>query len=330
MDGPKLHETLLVIDGHCDSALDQVGKSYVRGEQKSRDLLARGTEGHIDLPRLLEGGVSGQFFALFTDDHYVRKAGPHTWELLEAMEGLFSRSSGLKLALCAADLESAKKARRVGAMLTLEGGEAIGESLDELRKFYSRGVRLMGLTWNRRNAIARGVGADGTGGLTDFGRLVVREMENLGMIVDVSHLSDEALDELLPFAKRPLVASHSNAKALCPHRRNLSDAQALRIAETGGLIGITFAGVFIDADPAKVTFSRVLDHLDHLVSVVGADHVGLGTDFDGFSPQYGTVMRDCSHLGELTQALLDRNYGEDDIRKIMGGNWLRVIRDVVG
>jgi len=236
----------------------------------------------------------------------------------------------MRLARSARDVEEAKAAGRIAAFLTLEGGEAIGESLDELRSFYARGVRLMGLTWNRRNALGRGAAAEGSGGLTDFGRRVVAEMEKLGMIVDASHLSDEALDDLLAVAQLPIVASHSNSRAVQNHRRNLTDAQAQRIAATGGLVAVTFAGAFVDANPAKVSISRILDHVDQLVSSVGADHVGLGTDFDGFTAQYGMVMPDCSHLPRLTEALLERGYSPEDTRKIMGENWMRVIRTVLG
>jgi membrane dipeptidase len=330
MDAAALHRSLLVVDGHCDSILDAAGISATNPAMGIRDLGKRGTEGHLDLPRLLASGVSAQFFALFTEDSHVAHAREHTWMLLETMEAFLAGNPGIFLGLKAADILRAKAEGRLAAFLAIEGGEAIGESLDELRDFYKRGVRLMTLTWNRRNAIARGVGDPGTGGLTPFGRTVVAEMERLGMIVDVSHLSDEALDDVLAVATRPLVASHSNAKAIQAHRRNLADTQIERIAATGGLVGLTFAGAFIDADPSKVTLDRTLDHLDRLLSVAGEDHVGLGTDFDGFTAPYGLVMPDCTGLPELTAGMLRRGYTETTIRKVMGRNWLRVVGDVLG
>jgi membrane dipeptidase len=330
MDAAAFHDSLLIIDGHCDSALDAAGISATNPAMGVRDLGRRSTEGHIDLPRLLEAGVSAQFFALFCEDTRISQAREHTWMLLETLEAVFAQSPGIGLGLHADDILRAKAEGRVAAFLAIEGGEAIGESLDELRAFYNRGVRLMTLTWNRRNAIARGVGEPGPGGLTPFGRTVVSEMENLGMIVDVSHLSDEALDDVLAVASRPLVASHSNAKAIRDHRRNLTDDQLRRIAATGGLVGLTFAGVFIDADPTKVTLERTLDHLDRLVSMAGEDHVGLGTDFDGFTAPYGMVMPDCTSLPELTAGMLRRGYSGEAIRKVMGLNWLRVIGEVLG
>jgi len=326
----QLHRSLLIIDGHCDSALDAIGVSETQPDMGIRDLALRGHDGHIDVPRLLEAGVATQIFALFTTDTRVAEATAHTWRLLEAMEDLCARCPSVRLVHSSAEIRQAKLDKVLGAILAIEGGEAIGSSLDSLRQFYKRGVRLMTLTWNRRNAIGRGVGTEGSDGLSAFGRTVVAEMEHLGMIVDVSHLSDAALDDTLDICTRPLVASHSNAKALKQHRRNLSDDQARRIAATGGLIGITFAGSFIDEDPAKVTLARVLDHLDHMVEVAGIEHVGLGTDFDGFTAQYGTVMPDCTGLPALTAGLLERGYTKRDIELLMGQNWLRVIEAILG
>ncbi len=284
----------------------------------------------MDVPRLLEGGVTAQFFAVFTEDRFVKEAGAHSRRVLDALEVLFSRTDRIRPALKARDVEEAKAEGRVAAFRALEGGEALGESLGGLRSFYDRGVRLVGLTWSRKNALGRGVGAEGAGGLTDFGRRVVREMERLGMLVDASHLSDEALDDLLAAAERPVVASHSNSRALMDHPRNLTDAQAEGIAASGGLVAATLAGCFVDGDPGKVSLSRFLDHVDRLVSVAGADHVGLGSDFDGFTPENGTVLPDCSRLPDLTAALLDRGYSPEDVRKILGGNWMRIIREILG
>lgn len=326
----KLHGSLLVVDGHCDSAMSAAGIDLSGETMPPVDMTIRNGKGHVDVPRLLEGGVTAQFFALFTETRLVSAARETTWRMLEAMEAAFGRSGDVSLATSAADVLAAKRDGRLAAILTIEGGEAIGESLDELRAFYSRGVRLMGLTWNRINAIGRGAEHPGPDGLTPFGLSVIAEMERLGMIVDASHLCDQALDELLAVARRPVVASHSNSRSVLAHRRNLTDDQAERIAATGGLIGVTFAGVFIDSDPAMVSIRRLLDHVDRLVSVAGADHVGLGTDFDGFTAKYGLVMPDCTHLAELTAGLVGRGYSDDDIRRIMGGNWLRVIGDVVG
>ena len=223
----------------------------------------------------------------------------------------------------------------MAGLLSIEGGEAIGEDgLGELRAFHARGLRLMGLTWSRPNAIAMGVrdfpAPQAPGGLTAFGRKVVKEMEGLGIVVDVSHLSDQAFEDVLAIAERPLVASHSNSRALCPAPRNLTDAMAEKIAATGGLVGLTFPGVFIDSDPAKVSKERFMDHLRHFLALLGPDHIGLGSDFDGFGPATGTSFDSCAELPWITDRLLADGISREDVAKIMGGNWLRVLGEVIG
>jgi len=324
-----LREKPVVVDGHCDSAQYLVGSGYEEGGVY-RDLLVHGDDGPLDLPRLAEAGVACQTFALWADDDHVHEAAAHTDRLLAALEPIVSEERGFLPVRSASDILRAAAEGRVGCLLSMEGGEAIGESLDRLREYRRRGVRMVGLTWNRRNAIARGVGAVGSGGLTTFGRKVVAEMEKLGVVVDVSHLADESLDDVLAIAERPLVASHSNSRALCPHRRNLTDHQVERIAATGGLVGLCFAGIFIDPDPAKVTFERLMDHLDRLIAVAGPDHVGLGSDFDGYAASDGVAVRSCLELPRIADHLRDRGHGEAEIAAVMGGNWLRVFRTCFG
>lgn len=334
-DARAFHDGLIVIDGHCDTALDMAGESW-GDEQHSkppRDFLTRGSSGHVDLPRLQEAGVTCQTMALFTDTKRVAEATSWTWHLLDTVERVWERTTEFVPARNAADIRAAKRAGLVSGMLAIEGGEAIGGpegGLDRLEAFYRRGVRLMTLTWSRRNAIGRGVTVEGSDGLSEFGRQVVARMEELGMLVDASHLSDESLLDLFETAKRPIVASHSNSRELCPHPRNLSDALARRIADSGGLVALTFAGIFIDPDPARVSFDRFIEHLEHMIKVAGTEHVGLGSDFDGWSERYGVALPDCTWMPAITAALLDRGYGRDEVAAIMGGNWLRVIGDVVG
>lgn len=334
-DARAFHDGLIVIDGHCDTALDMAGESW-GDEQRGkppRDFLARGSSGHVDLPRLQEAGVTCQTMALFTDTRRVAEASSWTWHLLDTVEQVWERTTDFVPARCAGDIIAAKRAGLVSGMLAIEGGEAIGDpegGLERLEAFYRRGVRLMTLTWSRRNAIGRGVTVEGSDGLSDFGRQVVARMEELGMLVDASHLSDESLLDLFETARRPIVASHSNSRELCAHPRNLTDALARRIADSGGLVSLTFAGVFIDPDPSRVSFERFMEHLEHMIAVAGSDHVGLGSDFDGWSERYGVALPDCTWMPAITAALLGRGYGRDEVAAIMGGNWLRVIHDVVG
>ena len=313
---------MLIIDGHTDAILDV--------HHGRRDFFERSETGHVDLPRLEEAGVNAVALALFTTDEYIADAPSHTRALLSTFDRLVMAGRGLIHARSASDIERSVADGTTAGFVTIEGGEAIGTSIDTLHEFSDRGVVLMTLTWNRRNSIARGVYGDGDDGLSPFGREVVREMEKIGMIVDVSHLSDRSLADVLAVATKPLVASHSNARAICNHPRNLTDDQLRAIADHGGLIGLTFPGVFVDATPANVTLDRVFDHLSRMIDVAGIDHIGIGTDFDGFTAPYGLVMSDCAGLPTVAERMATRGYSDDEIDKVMGRNWLRVIRDVVG
>lgn len=319
----------IIIDGHCDTILDAAGIDLDSGFKPKRDINQRSDIGHIDIPRLHEAGVTAQFFALFTRDDFVEEATAHTRELLSLFDSVIEKSPLAFKARDASDIEKAARSGKVAAFLAIEGGEAIGNDLDNLVKFYEQGVRLLTITWNRRNLLARGVGTAGDDGLSRLGKDAIRLMDSLGMIVDVSHLSDQAFYELLDVATKPIVASHSNSRSLCPHPRNLSDDQARKIAATGGLIAITFAGLFIDEKPENVSLARLAEHIDHLVSVAGIDHIGLGSDFDGFSDRAGLALHSCLDIPKLKQELERRGYRQDDIAKIMGTNWARVMAGVM-
>lgn len=313
---------MVIIDGHTDAILDV--------HHGRRDFFERSQDGHVDLPRLEQAGVGAVMLALFTADEYVAEATAHTRALLTTFDRLVTAGRGLVHARTASEIERSAADGSIAAFATIEGGEAIGTSLGTLHEFFDRGVRLMTLTWNRRNAIGRGVYVDGNDGLSEFGRDVVREMERIGMIVDVSHLCDQTLSDVLSVATRPLVASHSNSRELRDHPRNLTDDQLRAIADRGGLIGLTFAGAFIATPPGNVTIDRVLDHLDRMIDVAGIDHIGIGSDFDGFDVSYGLVMPDCTGLPRIADGMVERGYTKVEIEKVMGCNWLRVIRDVVG
>jgi len=331
-DAERLHKEAIIIDGHCDTILTVTGRGFMG--QRPRDFFARGDTGMIDLPRLKEGGVTCQVMAAYIEDHYKpARSARRALELLDALHALVESSEELMLATRAADIEAAKAADKVAFLLSIEGGEAVEGSLALLRGFYKLGVRAMGLTWNQRNDIADGVGErSGGSGLTDFGVSVVKEMERLGMLVDVSHLSDASFWSLDKVAERPYIASHSNARALASHRRNLTDQQIEALAKKGGVIGVVFAPGFVDDNPDNVSLARLCDHIDHIKSIGGIDCVALGSDFDGYTPVPGkpVVMKDVSELPALTAELLSRGYTEEEVKKVLGGNWLRVYREVIG
>lgn len=324
----KIHNSLTIIDGHCDTALDLEGMSYTRPGSEPRDFFSESKYGHIDLPRLQKAGICCQTMAIYTPDELVKKSYEHTNRLSNSIDKLFGKS--IIRALNGNDIRKAKQLGITSILKSIEGSDAIESDLNRLNEFYQKGFRMAGLAYNRINALGRGCGTPGTSGLTDFGKQVVQEMARLGMIVDVSHLSDEGLEDLLLITERPIVASHSNARAIEPHRRNLTDRQMEAIASTGGLIGLTYPGVFIHHEPEKVTFQRLMEHLDHMLAVVGSAHIGLGSDFDGFTSPYGVCMSSCLDTTKITEHLLTKNWKTEEIFQIMGGNWLRIIDEVVG
>ncbi len=322
MDAIELHKSTIVFDAHCDTLHDVLAGKRRLGE--------RSRKGHLDLPRLREGGVTAQIFALFPGREYLSHgAARRALCLLEAFyQEMEANPNALTLATSASDIERAKEEGKVAAIMGLEGAEALEGELGLLRIFYRLGVRNVGLTWNYRNRAGYGVKSEDKG-LTEFGVELVRELNRLGVMIDVAHLAPTGVRDVLAISEAPVIASHANAKALCPHRRNLSDELLESIAEKGGVVGVTFVPSFLDPDEHHASLERVLDHIDHMVKVMGVDHVGLGSDFDGFSGQT-RGLEDVTKLPGITAGLLKRGYGEEEVRKILGGNFLRVFRQVVG
>ncbi|MBC7260490.1 MAG: membrane dipeptidase, partial [Chloroflexi bacterium] len=244
---------------------------------------------------------------------------------------LAANTDSLVLATKAEDIERAKQTGKVAAVVGIEGAESLEGELGLLRMFHRLGVRLLTVAWSRRNEAADGIQEARTGGgLTNFGLKLVEECNRLGIMVDISHLAPAGVRDVLEVSSEPVIASHSNAYALCPHPRNLTDQQLAALAEKGGVVGVTFVPSFIAEDRKEASLEKLLDHIDHIVQVAGVDHVGLGSDFDGFSPPPPAGLEDVTRLPAITSGLLSRGYAEDEIRKILGENFLRIFRQVVG
>jgi len=322
-DAARLHADAIVLDAHVDTVLSL---------EQGRSFLARSEAGHVDLPRLRAGGVDVQVFALYIEPQYKpERATARVLRLWDVLRGaLAGAGDAVRLCRTASDLDAAAATGQLAAILSIEGGEAIGTDLALLRALHALGVRAMGLTWNERNAIADGAGESrAQGGLTEFGREVVAEMDRLGMVVDVSHLCERSFWDVLEVARGPVVASHSNARALCDHVRNLRDEQIRALASAGGVMGMNFFANFLDAEPDRADVGRLCDHIDHICALVGPGHVGLGSDFDGIG-RTPRGLQDCSRMPAITEELLRRGYAEADVRAILGGNFLRVFREVWG
>ena len=319
-----LHQTSFVFDAHCDTLGDAIATPPRR-----RDLTQRSSKGHLDLPRMREGGVNAQIFACFPGADRL-KACPTNAALqrLEVLYDIMERAPGqITLVQTRDDLAALSPDGPIGAILGLEGVEALAGDMHLLHTFHRLGVRNIGLTWNPRNAAADGVDAGSNFGLTSFGRNLVAACNELGIMVDVSHLNAAGLADVLDVSRSPIIASHSNANAVSPHRRNLNDEQIRAIAEKGGVIGATFVSHFLNADYQKASLADLLDHIDHLVQAAGVDHVGIGSDFDGCLPPQ--ELDSGEKYPAVTDGLVSRGYAPDDIRKILGENFRRVFLEIL-
>jgi|LFRM01.2.fsa_nt_gb membrane dipeptidase len=310
------------IDCHCDTILEIATGTRSLGERSSR--------GHIDIPRLREGQISLQFFALYIESQFKPiGALERTLELIDTFyRELAENTSQLKLIKTFSDIEAAQEENKIGAFLTVEGGEAIQESLFLLRNLYRLGIRGITLTWNQRNAIADGASEGPHGGLSRFGLKVIEEMNSLGMLIDVSHMNRGGFFDVLNNSKMPVIASHSNARALCNHPRNLDDEQIVLLAEKKGIICVTFVPEFLVPVGSQADINSVADHIDYIKHLVGVDYIGIGSDFDG-TEEVPAGLEDVTKVPHLEEVLRQRGYTEAELEKIFGGNVLRLLKRVI-
>lgn len=363
----KLHFSSMVVDTHDDTT-----QRFLHGKF---DIGARHSDGSIDIPRMREGGLDAIFFSIWipskiTGQEAVNRA---LAQIAAVREQLSAHPKDLALATTAADVRAAHKRGKIAALLGVEGGHMINSNLDVLRNFASLGVRYMTLTHSGNDEWAdSSTDTPAHHGLTDFGKDVVREMNRLGIIVDISHVSDKTFYDALDVSKAPMIASHSSCRALCDAPRNMSDRMMKDLAAKGGVVQINYHVGFLSqefrnaekANPEinkaigeevqkrcgddeacqllegdrltreyvergklpRVDWKKIIEHIDHAEKVAGVDHVGLGSDFDGANMPYG--MEDASRLPKITDALLKKGYSEDDVKKILGENTLRVMAEV--
>jgi membrane dipeptidase len=319
-----------VIDGHNDLPWEC---------RVSRDSSVEGVDGtertmHTDLPKLREGGVVGQFWSVFVE---TEDADPvrTTLQQIDLVHRLVERyPDDLQLARTAADVRAAVDAGRIASLLGAEGGHSIGDDLAVLRDFARLGVRYMTLTHNDDTPWAdSATGSHPHGGLTDRGREIVAEMERIGMLVDLSHVSPATMRDVLDVATAPVVFSHSSTIGVNDHPRNVPDDVLARLTANGGVVMITFVPRFVSAEYAAwdgtgtapvVTVADVADHVEHAREVAGIDHVGLGGDFDGV-PALPDDLRDVSRYPVLAEELRSRGWSDTELRALAGGNVLRVL-----
>jgi membrane dipeptidase len=316
-----LHRRALVFDAHADTLTEMTDRGY--------DLDRAPDDLHIDLPKCADGVLDAQVFTCFVHPNYVgRGAADRVREMLDTMDRQLAHFPE-QVALCTGpgEIAAARAMGKLAGLLAIEGGHAIEDDLDTLREFHARGVRCMTLTWNNSNEWADGCGDDGPhGGLTARGREVVAAMEELGVVVDISHVARSTFDGVMEVARAPMIASHSCSKVLRDHQRNLDDDQLRAIAERGGVACLNLYPVFL-VESGEATLEHVLDHMDRFIEVAGAEHVGLGADYDGI----GRTPIELPHVGalpRLTAGLLERGHDESTVEAVLGGNLLRVFEAV--
>jgi membrane dipeptidase len=376
----ELHRTALVIDTHADTPQRFLDEGF--------DLADPLAGGHVNLDAIRRGNLGAEFFSIWVEpDTYQGRWARRTLELIDSVRRQVAQHPGeMDLALSSEAIEQAHRNHRFAVLLGLEGGHSIENSLALLRQYFALGVRYMTLTWSNSNDWADSSGdiddpnvPHTPDGLTTFGAEVVHEMNDLGMMVDVSHVADRTFYRTLATSRAPVFASHSGARALCDHPRNMTDDMIRGVAQSGGsgsgggVVCVNFFSGFVsqayrdalaalkpEVDAAVASargaagsagreftygdqdrirrrymdgvprppLSDLLDQIDHIAKVAGADHVGLGSDFDGVAGQLPTGLDSAADLPEITGGLLDRGYAAEDVRKILGLNVLRLFREV--
>ncbi len=350
-------ENILIIDGHNDTLL----RLYQADSNKLNLFFKRSDQGHIDLPRALEGGFGGGFFAMFVPaikDHSTPPASQTSgqtttadWDtsrgvpldyaqktianMIELLRELEEEAAGeFKVVHTVEELDACLSSGAVAAIMHIEGAEAIEPDLSNLAEYYEAGLRSVGITWSRSNAFGHGVpfeypsSPDIGPGLTKAGRNLVKSCNQLGIMIDLSHLNEKGFWEVASLSDAPLVVTHSGVHALCPASRNLTDKQLEAIADSDGLVGINFHVGFLRADgknDPETPISDIVQHVDYVVEKIGIEHVAFGSDFDGATMPKS--LGDVSGFPKLMSALEESGYSNQELKQIAHENWLRVLRE---
>ena len=325
----RLHKEAIVVDTHCDTLMQFLPQPW--GSPPARKLGERSDRGHIDLPRMIEGGVTCQTFAVYTGRRAIVPEAPlMAMKMVDKFYTEIEANPEIVAVTTHDEIVAAKKAGKVCGLLSLEGAEPLMGDIALLRVYYRLGMRMLSFAWNYRTPFADGLGAKRSESkLPELGVQALEEMNRLGILFDVSHLCDSVFWDVNDVVKGPFIASHSNARALCSHARNCTDDMIKAIADHGGVLGMNYAPQFIVDGGENVTVMNMVDHIDHIVKLVGPDHVGLGSDFDGIGPPPKGIET-VDQTPNVTRELVKRGYSDEDIMKILGGNHMRVFKQVIG
>ncbi|MFQ5818760.1 MAG: dipeptidase [Candidatus Heimdallarchaeota archaeon] len=315
------------IDCHCDTVLK---KFYEKNELRSADSSGK-YQATIDL--LLEGGMDVQVAAIWIPKAFTKFGLDIALEMFGIFFEDFQKDKKLTQIKKKSDFSKVQEKTKLGYIIGLEGADPLGNNLKFLPAFYELGIRLITLTWSRKNMFGEGVqknvGIDEGEGLSQLGKQLVAAMNELGIVVDVAHLNRKGFQDVVKHSKSPFIASHTCAYSLVEHERNLSDEQIKLIAESEGCIGITFVPEFLVPNPKKepATIDHIIKHLVYMVDLVGINYVGLGSDFDGIDGA-PIGLENASKFKKLPSHLKEKGFSKNDINKIMGENWHRVFRAV--
>ncbi len=366
--GSAVHSRAIVVDTHADTTQRLIFDPKF-------NLAERHTDGNIDIPRMRDGGLDALFFSIWVPSDVTGPiAVKRAFDQIDAVrEAVRRHPNDLVLATTAAEIRRAAADRKIAALMGVEGGHMIDDDMRQLRNFAALGVRYMTLTHFKNNNWAdSSTDKPAHNGLTDFGKDVVREMNRLGMMVDISHVADKTFYDVISLTTAPVIASHSSCRAIANHPRNMTDDMLRALAKNGGVVMINYHAAFLSeefrvasekkngdvvtsmsamskkcggneacttmeseridheamasGELPKVSWEKIIEHIDHAVKVAGVDHVGLGSDFDGATMPIG--LEDASKLPKITDALLKKGYSEAEVGKILGGNILRVMEAV--
>ena len=372
IDPLAVHNSAIVIDTHADTTQRMLDEGY--------DLSEPLKGGYVNFESAREGNLGAEFFSIWVDPAaYTGHDARRTLELIDAVyQQAAKHPQQMRMAFSPEDIIAAHREHKLATLMGIEGGHSIENSLGLLRDYYRLGVRYMTLSWSNTNEFADSSGdinnpkIEHHNGLSEGGKQIVLEMNRLGMLVDISHVADKTFYDAIAISKAPVIASHSSARALTNHPRNMTDDMLRAVAKNGGVVQVNFYSAFVDENFRKaaeaqakdrdaatkadaeqlraagktVTYldsdrierewyakiprpplGSLIDHIDHIAKVAGVDHVGLGSDFDGVSGATPEGIDSAADLPRITQALLDRGYSASDIRKILGGNLLRVFSE---
>jgi membrane dipeptidase len=331
----EIHGAAVVVDTHCDRIMTLMPEERRLGSPPPEP--GTSMREHLDL--LETGGVDCQIWAVYIEPIYHPIALRKTLQMIDVFheEAL---KLGDRIAVCLSHheiMETVGQGKHA-AVLAVEGGESLMGDLRMINVFHKLGVRSMGLTHFPRNKLADGSAEMGSdSGLSSFGISIVEAMNDLNMVVDVSHINERGFWQVLELSKAPIIASHSNCKALCDHHRNLTDDQIRALGDKGGTMGITYVAPFLEKMEDPMDFSsrsssvdKVLDHIDHAVELIGSEHVNLGSDYNGAGPTKIRGIEDISKTPNITKGLVERGYSDKDIKNILGSSFLRVFKEVLG